>query len=101
MADEAILAPIRRFWNRARVEAAYSELWEACNSQALDQTIIIGKSSGEDSANAQLVVTPQMRDRYLEAFETRLKEYEAEDAEESPTQEHNRHTDFSFRHVRT
>lgn len=101
MADEAILAPIRRFWSKERVTAAYSELWEACQSQALDQTIIIGKSSGEDSANAQLVVTPQMRDRYLEAFETRLKEYEAAEADESPVLEHTRHTDFSHRHVRT
>jgi hypothetical protein len=101
MADETILAPIRRFWNQARVTAAYQELWEACQSQALDQTIIIGKSSGEDSANAQLVITPQMRDRYLEAFETRLKEYEAEAAEVEPVMEHNRHTDFSHRHVRT
>jgi hypothetical protein len=101
MADETILAPIRRFWSKERVESAYRELWEACQSQALDQTIIIGKSSGEDSANAQLVVTPQMRDRYLEAFEVRLKEYEAEEAEEGTTLEHNRHTDFGCRHVRT
>jgi len=102
MADERILAAIRRFFeSKEAVLAAYQAVWQAWSAGFSNPVTITGKSSGEDSANGELVVRPDQFVTYMDALEARMKEYEAEEAGEGATLENVRHTDFGCRFVRT
>ena len=101
MADERILAPIRRFWSKAEVETAYKKVFAASNSRLDEVTVIIGKSTGEDSANAQVVVGREDYLAFMDACEVRLKEYESEEGGENPAMQDTRHVQFCGRYLRT
>lgn len=80
MADERLLAPIRRFWNKAEVEAAYQKIFTAYSSRLDSVTVIVGKSSESESAQGQVVVNSSDYLQWMEALETRMQEFEAEAA---------------------
>jgi hypothetical protein len=101
MADERLLAPIRRFWNKETVLEAYRKIFEAVQGHFDNPVTITGKSSGEDSANGEITVRPEQFLAYLEVLEARMLEYDAAEAGEEVTQKGNSHADFSYRHVRT
>ena len=81
MADERILSAIRRFWTtRETVLEKYLELFNADWSKVKKMTLIVGKATEGESANAQVVVTAEERLAWIDALETRLQEMDAEAA---------------------
>ena len=76
MPDERILAPIRRFWSDAQVEANYQAVFAAYHSRLAEVTVIIGKATEGDSANAQVVIAAADYEKWLEALEARMVEIE-------------------------
>lgn len=100
MADERLLAPIRRFWTHEQAEAAYLKIFEAYSSRLDSVTVIVGKSSESESAQAQVVVNAADYLVWMEALETRLQELEAEAAGVSVTHP-TEHVNFGVRYTRT
>jgi hypothetical protein len=101
MADERLLAPIRRFWSRSEVEAAYSAIFSAFHSRVESVTVIISKSSEGDSASGQLVIANEDYLRWMDALETRLQELEAADEGVTSTLEGTAHVNFGNRYAST
>ena len=101
MADHRLLAGIRRYWSRERCDSVYKQIFEANLARLEDVTVIIGKSTGEDSASGQVVVSREDYLMWMEALEIRLKELEAAEAGESPVTEGTQHLEFNHRYVRT
>jgi len=101
MADERLLAPIRRFWTTEQVETAYQAIFAAYNARLENVTVIIGKGTEGDSASAQVVVNGEDYLSWMDALETRLAEIE--NADEGVTAElaHTTHANFGHRCVST
>ncbi len=74
MADERLLAPIRRFWSSSQVRSAYQSIFAAYHARLESVTVIISKSSEGDSASGQLVIANEDYLRWMDALETRLLE---------------------------
>ncbi len=100
MADERLLAPIRRFWTKTQVEEAYQKIFEAYSGRLESVTVIVGKSSESESAQAQVVVSSEDYLRWMDALEARLEELEAEEAGHGPLVE-TEHVNFGARFTRT
>lgn len=101
MADERLLAPIRRFWTtKEEVETAYQKIFAAYSGRLDSVTVIVGKSSESESAQGQVVVTSDDYLTWMEALETRMQEFEATEAGVGPLAgpEHN---NFGARFTRT
>lgn len=101
MVDERVLAPIRRFWDKARCEAVYGRLFEASLQRLDDVTVIIGKNEGESGASAQIVVTKDDYLSWMAALEQRLKEFDAAESGETDAAPGTIHMDFGCRYMRT
>jgi len=84
MADMRILAAIRRFLSREAVQTAYSTIFTAYASRVADVTIITGKSTEGESAQAQIVVTREDMMDWMDALETILGEHETDSGENPP-----------------
>lgn len=100
MADERLLAPIRRFWTKEQAEDAYQKIFEAYSARLDSVTVIVGKNSESESAQAQVVIGKEDYLQWMDALETRLQELDAEDAGEGPLCE-TEHVNFRARYTRT
>lgn len=101
MADERLLAPIRRFWSQTEVTDAYAAIFQAYHGRVDTVTIIISKSSESDSATGQIVISNEDYLRWMDALETRLVELEAADAGVTTTLEGTGHVNFGNRYATT
>lgn len=101
MADERLLAGVRRFWSTAQVRTAYGAIFNAYHSRLEKVTVIIGKGTEGDSASAQVVVNGEDYLRYMDALEVRLQEIEATERGETSGPEDTTHVDFSNRYAST
>lgn len=100
MADERLLAPIRRFWTTEEVTSAYQRIFAAYTSRLDSVTVIVGKSSESESAQAQVVIVGDDYLRWMDALEYRLAEIEAAAASLGPINT-TEHVNFGHRHIRT
>lgn len=101
MADERLLAPIRRFWSHAQVASAYEAIFTAYHSRVETVTIIISKSSESDSATGQIVINNEDYLRWMDALETRLQELEAAEDGVTATLDGTGHVNFGNRYATT
>jgi hypothetical protein len=100
MADERLLAPIRRFWDKATVEAAYQKIFEAFHGRLESVTVIVGKNSESEGAQAQVVVNSEDYLKWMEALEVRLQEYQETAAGQVPMSD-TEHVNFRNRYTRS
>jgi len=100
MADERLLAPIRRFWSKEEVETAYQKIFQAYSARLDSVTVIVGKSSESESAQGQVVVGSDDYLKWMDALETRLQEIDADAEGVGPVLE-TEHVNFGARFTRT
>jgi hypothetical protein len=100
-ADERLIAAMRRFWTKQQVEDAYQQLFTADFSKVKKLTVIVSKSAEGDGASAQVVVTAEDRLTWLDAFEARLQELEAEESGKPSLIPGATMIDFSSRYTET
>lgn len=100
MADERLLAPIRRFWTQYEVEEAYAKIFAAYGARLDSVTVIVGKSSESESAQGQVVIDGGDYLSWMAALEFRLQEYEATDSGVGPVVP-TEHVNFGHRYTRT
>lgn len=101
MADERLLAPIRRFWTDEQVETAYEAIFTAYNARREKVTVIIGKGTEGDSASAQVVVNGEDYLRWMDALESRMKEIEDAADDVTASLEGTEHVNFGNRYAST
>jgi hypothetical protein len=80
MADGRILAAMTRFMTVAEMTTAYGVIFAAYSQRLEDVTVITGKSSEGESAQAQVVVTREDYLEWMDCLETLLAASEAEQA---------------------
>jgi hypothetical protein len=80
MVDERRLAAIRRYWTREQVDDAYRKILDVDWTTTERKVIIVGKSNEGESSQAQVVVTREDFAAWMDIFEARLKELDAEAA---------------------
>jgi hypothetical protein len=80
MADDRLLAAVRRYWTRAQIDAAYQAIFAACYQRQLNEVTITGVNF--EGENSQGTVTVQREDylMWMEALEQILQEKANEDA---------------------
>lgn len=100
MVDERLIAPIRRFWTQEEVTTAYQRIFSAYSARLDSVTVIIGKSSESESAQAQVVISKDDYLQWMDALELRLTEYEAAASDLGPISE-TEHINFASRYTRT
>jgi hypothetical protein len=100
MADERLLAPIRRFMTKEQIEEVYQKIWEANLGQLDSVTVIVGKSSESESAQGQVIVNRQDYLETMAAMEARLQELATAAAGDGPSCE-TEHVNFGRRFTRT
>ena len=76
MADSRIIAAMRRFLDEEAAEAAYQTIFNAYTQRLADVTVITGKSTEGESAQAQVVVNREDYLEWMEALEEILAEAE-------------------------
>jgi BMFP domain-containing protein YqiC len=76
MLDDVLLSAIKRFWNAEKVENTYAAILDAYLNRLEKVTVIVGKATEGDSANAQVVVSSQDYREWMETLEARLAELE-------------------------
>ena len=101
MADERLLAPIRRFWSPDEVAAAYQAIFSAYNARLEKVTVIISKATEGDSATGQVVIAGEDYLRWMDALEARMQELEAAASGDGPTLQNTDHANFGSRYVST
>ena len=72
MADSRILAAITRFMTIEQIEAAYATIFAAYTQRLADVTVITGKTTDGDSAQAQIVVTKEDFLEWMDCLEQLL-----------------------------
>lgn len=80
MADERILAAMTRFMTRETALAAYDAIFQAYAARLSEVTVITGKSSEGESAQAQVVVNAEDYKEWMDCLETLLQRLDAEAA---------------------
>jgi hypothetical protein len=101
MVDERLLAPIRRFWTEEEITAAYQKIFAAYGARLDSVTVIVGKSSESESAQAQVVIAGTDYLQWMDALESRLIELENTAAGITGELSATTHTDFSRRPLST
>lgn len=101
MADERLLAPIRRFWTREQVDTAYEAIFTAYHGRLESVTVIVGKSTEGDSASGQIVVSAKDYLEWMDALEARLQELENADDDVTAELQGTLHTNFGSRYLST
>lgn len=99
MADERILAAMTRFMTKEAAEAAYETIFQAYAARLAEVTVITGKSSEGESAQAQVVVNSEDYKEWMDCLETLLQRKAAELAGTSvggPV-----HANFNQRYIET
>lgn len=77
MADERLLAAVRRFWNRAQCESAYAAVLAAYSNAATLEVSITGTSFDGQSASGQFVLDRPSMAAWMDVLESRLAELDA------------------------
>lgn len=101
MADERLLAPIRRYWTREQVDTAYEAIFTAYHGRLESVTVIVGKATDGDSATGQIVVNAKDYLEWMDALEARLQELENADADITAELSGTLHSNFGNRYVST
>ena len=101
MLDDVLLRAIRRFWDETKVESTYSTILNAYLNRLDKVTVIVGKTTEGDSANAQVVVASQDYREWMETLEARLAELAAERAGTGTDFSGTEHVVHNFRFVST
>jgi hypothetical protein len=101
MIDDVLLTAIRRFWTSAEVASRYETILSAYLNRVEKITIIVGKTTGDDSANAQVVIAREDYREWLATLESRMTEIEASAAGTGTTHPGTEHVIFSNRFVST
>lgn len=101
MADERLLAPIRRFWSDDQVAVNYEAIFRAYHARLEKVTIITQKGNDGENATAQVVIQSADYEKWLEALEARSQEIDDAAGGEKPLLPGVEHVDFSRRNVRT
>jgi hypothetical protein len=101
MIDDVLLTAIRRFWTTAEVSTRYETILAAYLNRVEKVTIIVGKTTGDDSANAQVVIAREDYREWLATLEARLSETEAEVAGTGTTHSGTEHVVHNNRYVST
>jgi len=94
MADDRLLAPLRRFWNEEQVTTAYEAIFTAFHSRLEQVTVIVSKGTEGDSAAAQVVVQADDYLAWMDACEIRLNEFDNEAAGVTGELEMTTHANF-------
>ena len=100
MTDARLLAAIRRYWTQEQVDAAYQKIFDAYAARLDSVTVIVGKSSESESAQAQVVISGGDYLAWMEALEERLEEIAAAAAGAGPEIQ-TEHVAFGTRYTRT
>lgn len=95
MADMRIMAAIRRFLNPSEVEALYLQIFQAYTSRISEVTVIVGKSTEGESAQAQVVVDREDYKDWMDGLEEIMQENAGTSASG------NVHTSFLNRYTET
>lgn len=101
MIDDVLLTAIRRFWTTEEVASRYETILAAYLNRVEKVTIIVGKTTGDDSANAQVVIAREDYREWLATLEARTAEIEAAAAGTGTTHPGVEHVTFSNRFVST
>ena len=101
MIDAILLTAIRRFWTTAEVTSRYETILTAYLNRVEKITIIVGKTTGDDSANAQVVIAREDYREWLATLEARLAETEAAAAGTGTTHPDTEHVVHNNRYVAT
>jgi GTP-binding protein EngB required for normal cell division len=99
MVDERRLAAIRRYWTREQVDDAYQKILAIDWTTTEKKVIIVGKSNEGESSNAQVVVTREDFAQWMDIFEARLVELDAEAAGTPATHQNVEHVRFNHRYA--
>lgn len=76
MADMRMLAAIRRFLDLGEVTALYQQIFTAYTNRISEVTVIVGKSTEGESAQAQVVVEREDYLNWMDALEEIIVELE-------------------------
>ena len=101
MIDTVLLTAIRRFWTHAEVSERYEAIFKAYSGRLDKVTIIIGKTTGDDSANAQVIIQKEDYQEWMATLESRLAELENAAAGTSAPFAGTEHVVHSSRYVST
>jgi hypothetical protein len=101
MIDDILLKAIRRYWDEETVDSTYDRILTAYLNRAEKITVIIGKATDGDSANAQVVVAKEDYREWMAVLEARLAELAAEAAGTGTTHPDVEHVVHSNRYVST
>ncbi len=99
MVDDRRLAAIRRYWTREQVDAAYQKILEVDWTTTERKVIIVGKSNEGESSTAQVVVTREDFAQWMDVFEARLNELDAEAAGTPAAHGNVEHVKFNYRYA--
>lgn len=101
MIDDILLTAIRRFWPSEKVVTTYETILSAYLNRVEKVVIIIGKTTGDDSANAQVVIAREDYREWLATLEARTAELEAAATGTGTTHPGVEHVIHSNRYVST
>jgi hypothetical protein len=76
VADERILAGVRRFWTQEAVETAYQAVLTAYSNTVAKEVVIIGSDFDGQNSSAQYVLDREGMAKWLDILESRLQEIE-------------------------
>jgi hypothetical protein len=97
VADERILAGVRRFWTREAVDAAYQKVLSAYANTVAKEVVIIGSDFDGQNSSAQYVLDREAMAKWLDVLEARLQEIEEAASGEAATVSGSPSTDFYTR----
>lgn len=102
MADERLLAGVRRFWTQEQVETAYQAVLQAYSNNLTKEVVIIGTLFDGQSSSGQFILDRAAMAGWLDVLEERLQEIEAADDVNGPVVNGGSPSaDFSRRYVGT
>lgn len=101
MPDDVLLKAVRRFWTTEQVTSAYETILTAYQSRLDKVTVITGKATEGDSANAQVVIGREDYRQWMEVLEARLEEIAADEAGTGTTHTGTEHVIHSNRYFST
>jgi hypothetical protein len=91
MIDSTLLAAIREFWSEEETRTAYQNIFTAYYSRLTEVTVIIGKTTEGDSANAQVVINRDDYREWMDTLRARLDEIDADGVPAALPTEHVSH----------
>lgn len=97
MADERILAGVRRWWTTYQVETAYQAVLAAYSSTMAKEVVIIGSDFDGQNSSGQYVLDREAMAKWLDILEARMQEIDEQASGESQLIQGSPSTDFYSR----